>query len=158
VSVAAFRLVKEQHAPTAFDGIGAERFGGRWNSPGVRVVYTSESRALAVLEVLVHIDRTIPFRWVLCGCRIPADLVETLSRDDLPKDWDSSPAPRSAQAVGTSWASPGRRPVLRVPSAVVPDEFNLLLNPQHPHFSRITMLAPVPFSFDPRLITSSDKR
>jgi RES domain-containing protein len=147
-----WRLIKTKRAATAFDGEGAKLYGARWNSPGVRVAYGSGSVALAVLEVLVHLQASqfLP-SYSLCSAIIPDDLVETLPTASLPANWKHSPAPAETAAIGDSWIASGSRAVLSVPSVIVESEPNYLLNPAHTDFARITIRAPVAFEFDPRL-------
>ena len=148
----AWRIVKRRHADKAFDGEGARLYGGRWNSPGVPVVYVAESRALAVLEILAGLQsRATLHSYVLIGVRFEEQLVEQLSPDSTPKDWRTSPPPPETQACGDRWVREARSAVLRVPSVVIPSEFNFLLHPAHPDFRRIETLEPTPFDLDPRL-------
>lgn len=148
----AFRVVKRKHAAQSFDGEGARLFGGRWNRPGVAVVYVSENLSLAALELLVHLERSALLgHYVVCRIEFPEATVEELPARRLPADWRLSPAPPHLQEIGTRWARARRSAVLRVPSAVIPLESNFLLNPRHPNFPRFARTAPEPFDFDPRL-------
>jgi len=147
-----WRLCAAKYGASAYSGEGAELYGGRWSPPGIRLAYGAESRALAVVEVLVNADepdRLFSVKWVLVPAEIPAELIEKPSR--FPDSWRQYPHPPATQAFGGAWARTARSPVLRVPSAVVPGEFNYLLNPGHPLFPRITIGRPEPFAFDPRL-------
>ena len=148
----AWRIVKEKHAATAFDGEGARLNGGRWNSKGTRVIYTSGSMALAALELLVHLNPPVTFRHVIVRVSIPDDLVETLPPVALPESWAKYPAPAATQLIGDRWAREGRSAVLELPSAIIPRESNFLLNPEHPDFGSIEIGEPERFSFDPRLL------
>lgn len=150
---AAWRIVKATRArATAFDGEGARRHGGRWNSPGVRIVYTAESASLAALELLVHLQASrLLAAYALLPARFDEALVETLVTRGLPPRWKEYPAPVALQEIGDRWARGRRTVVLRVPSAVMPVESNFLINPEHPDFRRIAIGAPEPFAFDPRL-------
>jgi RES domain-containing protein len=137
-----------------FDGAGAKAVGGRWNSPGFAVVYTSATASLAVLELIVH---SRPGRsvkdLVLTSAEIPKDMrVEQVEVSDLPPNWRELPAPESLQKIGNDWIIGQLSPVLAVPSGVIPQENNYLLNPAHPHFKRIQIGRPVHFSIDPRII------
>jgi RES domain-containing protein len=137
----------------AFDGEGARRHGGRWNRPGIPVVYTSASLALAALEVFVNLERPQPPSDLVA---IAADIPETLTisripLSELPANWGSYPPPAALADLGTRWARELKSPVLAVPSAVIPPELNYLLNPLHPQFKRIRVGDPEPFRFDPRL-------
>lgn len=151
--LAGWRLVKWALAPTVFDGEGARLHGGRWNSPGTRVAYASESVALATLEVLVHLQASamLPF-YALAPLRFPAALVAVLDPAALAPDWKRFPASPETRAIGDRWVQEGRSAVLRVPSAVVPSASNFLLNPAHPDFTRIVVEPPAPYDFDPRLV------
>ena len=134
-------------------GDGAAISPGRWNRSGTRVVYASASLSLALLERLVHAERRI------LGARLasyrltipPSVRVEDLRFDDLPGHWRAVPAPAETRTLGSRWAEARRCAVLRVPSAVVPVEFNYVLNPLHADFKRITVAGPEGFEFDPRL-------
>lgn len=151
---AAWRIVKERHAAAAFDGEGARRFGGRWNSPGTAVVYVAETRALALLEVLVGLRSTrVLGTYVLIPVRFDDELVEEVAREGLPEGWRRSPPGPETRRAGDAWVAEARSAVLRVPSAVVPDESNFLLNPAHPDFGRIEIGEPEAFAVDPRLGT-----
>jgi RES domain-containing protein len=127
-------------------------YGGRWNSPGTRVVYTAESQSLAVLEMLVHLDSAeILTTYVLLEIEIDASRIVTLDKAKLPKNWRTDPVPEKVQALGDAWIATGASAVLRVPSALVPGESNFLLNPDHSDFPRLTVHKPLSFQFDPRL-------
>jgi RES domain-containing protein len=149
----AWRIVKTRYAAAAFDGEGARRFGGRWSSKGVRVVYTAESVALAVLEVLVHLDNSdVLTSYSLCSAEFDDSLVERLDRSALPANWRDYPAPAELQRIGDEWVASGTSAVLEVPSVIVETESNYLLNPAHPDFTSLKLGTPGPFEFDPRLL------
>lgn len=148
---AAWRLVKTKYLSTAWDGEGAKRNGGRWNSAGAAVVYTSSSLALALVETLVHLPGGVLPAYTAVQIDFDDSLFDNLAGKDLPSDWMKDPAPGSTKALGDAWVAAGRKAILRVPSVVVPIEFNYLLNPNHPDFSRIHMGAPLRFPFDRRL-------
>lgn len=146
-----WRLTLKKHV--APDGEGARRYGGRWNRPGTRVVYTSGTLSLAVLEYLVHVDSDmLPDSLISVQATIPDGLaIETIFPSDLPGNWKDTMIPVTLQECGTTWAHNGKSPVLKVPSVVIDHEWNYLLNPSHPNFSQITWTSAVPFRFDPRL-------
>jgi RES domain-containing protein len=149
----AWRICKKQHAVSAFNGEGAYLFGGRWNSPGVSVVYVASTRSLAVLEMAVHLDRTtLLASFVLISCEFDERLVTTLDRRDLPTLWRSDPPPTELAAIGDAWVKQALSAVLAVPSAIIEEEANFLLNPAHPDFSKITIGDRQDFVFDLRLI------
>lgn len=158
MTATATRIVKARHAASAFDGEGARVEGGRWNSPGARVVYTSQSAALAALEILVHLGRGSALAtYVLIECTFDESLVSRLDRTRLPENWRSHPAPPELQLIGDEWIKSGRSAVLEVPSAVIETDSNYLLSPQHPDFSRIRIGDPRPFDFDLRLLDPGPK-
>jgi RES domain-containing protein len=148
----AWRIVKARHAASAFNGEGASQVGGRWNSRGTWVVYTSGTQSLAALETLVHLNPPVHFRYVAFAITFDDALVETIRTAALPSDWNDEPPPPSTKAIGDRWVKQARSAVLELPSAIIPGESNYLLNPAHPHFRKIVIGKPEPFTFDPRLI------
>ena len=149
----AWRIVKARYAPDAFDGEGARLYGGRWNSPGTAVIYTAESRELAMLEILAHLPAAALLALYVCiPVRFEARLVTTLNERELPADWRVEPAPESTRQLGDAWARERRSAVWRVPSAVVPRESSYLLNPAHPDFDSLKIGEPEPIRFDERLL------
>jgi RES domain-containing protein len=148
-----WRIVKTKFAAHSFDGEGASRYGGRWNSPGTRMVYTSQSIALAVLEILVNLKETsLLSSYSLCAAHFDASLVSSLDRSKLPANWRASPFPPEVQLIGDSWIASQSSVALEVPSAIIERESNYLINPSHPHFASVAIDEPIPFNFDPRLI------
>jgi RES domain-containing protein len=136
----AWRIVKAVHAAAAFTGLGAKLAGGRWNSPGATVVYAAGSIALGVLEILVHVGyEEVVERYVAFEVSFDEALVKTLIPAALPRNWRKSPPPVSIQRIGDAWIANRESPILRVPSAVVPTEWNFLLNPNHPDFGQIAI-------------------
>jgi RES domain-containing protein len=152
VILEAWRLVKGKHVATAFSGEGAAKTGGRWNSRGVAVVYTSATRSLAALEALVHLNPPVTFRYRIIGIQFDDGLLETLVPAVLPSDWRTEPLPLSTRQIGDDWARSLRTAILAVPSVIIPDETNYVLNPTHPAFKEVSVGKPTPFAFDPRLL------
>ena len=151
-TVTAWRLFARGRRKTALSWIGAFRHGGRWNLPGSRVVYASESRALAALEILVHVEDLDDFSlsdWMAIPIEVPAKKIEFPVR--YPNSWRAFPYMRNTQTFGSDWARSRRSVALRVPSAVVHGEFNILLNPEHPDFAGLKRGDPVRLLFDRRL-------
>ncbi len=147
-----WRIMKSRYAVAAFDGEGARLYGGRWNSPGTRMVYTAQSQALAILEVLVHLEKVgLLLSYPLCAADFAEDLVEALDPEALPENWRSYPSPSGLRVIGDSWIAQRTSAVLEVPSVIVDDESNYLINPAHPDFPSITIGEPRPFDFDVRL-------
>jgi len=151
-SIIAWRIVKASYTSTAFSGEGAKREGGRWNSVGIPVVYLGESRALAVLEVLVHVEADDLLKhYRLISATFDRKFVKDLTLTELPENWKKDPPPRSTMRLGDSWIASGESAVLRVPSTIVPAESNFLLNPGHPDFENVKLGMPQSFRFDRRL-------
>jgi RES domain-containing protein len=148
-----WRICKKRHLRSAFSGIGAEKLGGRWNPRGERMVYASSSLSLASLELFVHLEpKLIPPDMCSVVATVPDSvLFEELTVKRLPKNWRSYPAPARLQAIGSKWLRSKRSLLLIVPSAVNPDEKNILLNPLHPDAASLTDIQSKPFHFDPRM-------
>jgi RES domain-containing protein len=137
----------------ALDGEGARAYGGRWNSPGRAVIYVSESRALATLEVLAGLmSSAVVSSYVLIRVDVDEALVKHVDPNDPSTDWRASPPTSATQRIGDEWLDEATSAVLRVPSAVVPDEFNYLLNPRHSDFGMLRVGTPEDLYLDPRLL------
>ncbi|MCP9931475.1 RES family NAD+ phosphorylase [Cyanobium sp. AMD-g] len=150
-----WRICRKPHALTTLDGLGGLYTSGRWHQKGRPMIYTATSAALAALEVLVHVDPlTAPADLRLLTIDIPDDLpLDVLPSTQLPTDWRAVPAPAQLQSIGTSWLSSCRTAGLIVPSAVIPLEQNILLNPQHPEAQRLRIISDEDFYFDSRLLS-----
>jgi RES domain-containing protein len=147
-----WRITTTRHADHAYDGEGARLWGGRWNHPGVPVVYCSLALSLAALEYFVQLKLEMVPSLVAVAADLPTGLAtKTLEVGSLPADWRSYPAPERLQELGTGWIRSGRSAALLVPSSVIPREWNVLLNPVHPDFPKIKLHEAEPFSFDPRM-------
>jgi RES domain-containing protein len=149
-----WRICNARYVATAFSGEGAVLYAGRWHRRGTPVVYTSESRALAALELLVHLHRTrLPPRLVCFAVDIPDSVpIAELPARSLPQHWYRYPALPELQDLGSGWAEAGESAVLKLPSAVVRGEYNYLLNPRHSQFTRLWIGKPEPFELDLRLL------
>ena len=148
----AWRIADGRFEP--FSGVGASLVGGRWNLPGLGVIYASRSYAGAMLEILAHagIGR-VPKTQVAIEITIPGDVtVERVDERGLPGGWDQADL-RVARSFGDAWIRAGRTAVLVVPSVVARKEGNLLLNPRHPDFNKITTARPEPVIWDARLFS-----
>ena len=155
--ITAWRLIKSRHAAAAFDGEGARLHGGRWNSPGTRVAYASDSIALATLEVLAHLQSTAVLQaYSVVSLSFPDESVELLTTSLLPARWRRFPSPPENQAIGDQWVAQGRSLILRVPSAIIPSAANFLINPSHPEFAKVVIGRPERFAFDRRLLSSGE--
>ena len=148
-----WRICRARHAATAFSGEGARRFSGRWHPAGVSLVYTSLSLSLAALETFVHLDPLVaPNDLVSVAAVLPIRVedCERLDTDALPADWHRSNHPK-LQELGVVWARSQRSLALLVPSAVVHDEWNVLVNPAHPDIIKVKLETSKPFHFDARM-------
>jgi RES domain-containing protein len=143
-----------RRAYQALDGEGARLYGGRWNSEGVPVVYTSATLSLAALEYLVHVQiEDVPDDLVSIEIDVPEDVAfARIELFDLPDDWNTVEDHPACFELGDGWSAAALAPVLRVPSAIIPHEWNLLLNPRHPDMARVSVVAVREFAFDPRLL------
>ncbi len=146
----AWRIIRKKRLQDAFTGEGARTGGGRWNHVGTPVVYVSETLSLAALELFIHFTRK-DIKLSKSLVAIPVDIPKSLkivevSVKDLNPDWRISPPSNSTKDIGTEWARKGVSSILRVPSALIPDEYNLVLNPGHADFIKIKIGKPQPFS------------
>ena len=145
-----YRISKPAYASTALSGEGARLYGGRWNPPGYRCVYAAGSRALAVLEMLVHLSpeaRGMEYR--LLALEVPDELFAP--RRTPPPGWEQHPAGTPSHNHGKDWLKLGRHAALSVPSVVIPEEENILLNPAAPGFERVRIAGESVFKLDLRL-------
>ena len=147
----AFRLVRKKYA-NPLSGEGASRSGNRWNSKGTALIYCADSRALAMAEVAVHLSLgLLPKDYEMVELEIPDDVsLRSLAPANLPVGWNSFPHLLQTQRIGDEFVAAAENCVLQVPSAVVPGDFNYLLNPAHPDFERIQIKSRVDFPFDSR--------
>ncbi|HEY1646524.1 MAG TPA: RES family NAD+ phosphorylase [Terracidiphilus sp.] len=146
-----WRLCRAIHAAGAFSGEGARRFGGRWNSRGVPMVYCSSSLALAVIELFVHLDPSqAPSDMVSISAMLPdGEPARTIRPEELPSEWWTDlPATR---ALGDAWVRGGSSLALKVPSVPIHSEWNVLVNPLHPRLAQPRVDPPQPFVFDARM-------
>ena len=147
-----FRIAKTAHI-NDLSGAGARLNGGRWNRPGIGLLYTSPTRALATVEFLVHVPASVlPRNLSIATLQIPDPVVpEEIPATDLPKNWRQHPAPPALAEMGSAWALSNRTLLLRAPSAVVEHEFNVLINPAHPDMRQVNIAIVQPYLFDARL-------
>ena len=147
-----WRICRKRFAAASATGEGARLYGGRWNSPGVRMVYASNSLALAAIETFVHLEPNLrPPDLVSIAGEIPdAVEVSTLDPAILPAHWHRM-RDESLRRFGDAWIARGGSAALLVPSAAIPGEWNVLLNPAHPAFAQIEFREPEPFEFDARM-------
>jgi RES domain-containing protein len=148
-----YRVLRKAYAQSPFDGEGAYRYGGRWSSPGTRLSYASEHQSLAMLEYFVHLDKDDPpHDIVLAIAEIHDGLAQaTIAVANLPSNWREPDAPPKLAAFGDEFAQNGNHCLLWVPSVLAPNEKNCLINPAHPDYRKITVLALEPLQYDSRM-------
>jgi RES domain-containing protein len=148
-----YRIARKKHLDD-LTGAGAKTFGGRWNHRGTAMLYTSETRSLAMVEFLVHVSwMQAPSDLGIATLEIANEIEpESLSPADRPEDWRDFPAPRKLADLGTGWANSKRSLLLRVPSAVIEQEHNILINPGHSDIVRVNVLEVKDLEFDRRLL------
>jgi RES domain-containing protein len=147
-----WRISRRGYASKAAEGEGARLYGGRWNSRGVRMVYASTSLALAAVETFVNLEPNVrPADLVSIEGHIPDDVdIGKLDLKILPHGWNET-RDESLRRFGDAWIRASKKAALLVPSAAIRGEWNLLLNPAHPQFSRVRFRKPVSFEFDARM-------
>jgi RES domain-containing protein len=147
-----FRIVRCIYADD-LSGTGARLYGGRWNSEGKPAVYLAASRSLAVLEVLVHLTPLmVPDDYCLTEIEVPDDSVTVIKITDLPKKWNDTSSPLELKHTGDEFLKNQAYLLMKVPSSIVPMEFNYLLNTRHPEMKKVKVIAKEPFTFDARLV------
>jgi RES domain-containing protein len=150
--IRAWRIVNARNAATAFSGDGSRRSGGRWNSRGYRAVYLADSLALATLEVMVHgVSYATLQNYVCIVASIPKKIIQEIDLKRLPGNWRDDLPPAEVRAQGDRWLKEQNSAALKVPSAVIPVEFNYVLNPRHKDFGKIEIAEPLSLAFDKRL-------
>jgi RES domain-containing protein len=147
-----YRIATSKHI-NDLSGEGARLHGGRWNHRGMAVIYTSETRSLATVELLVHVSLSFaPTDLKMATIEVPDEPApEVVDVAALPPNWRDFPAPPELADLGTAWARSNRSLLLRVPSAVVEHEKNILINPAHPVIARAVLTKVEDFRLDRRL-------
>jgi RES domain-containing protein len=146
-----YRICRAAYAGD-LSGQGAKLYGGRWNSIGKPMVYLASSRSLAILEVLVHLQpMMVPHDFTITTFEAP-DNTAFVNADTLPEGWNDFPEPDYLKAIGNDFLNKNEHLFLKVPSAIVKQEFNYLLNPLHADIHQIKVVETTPFAFDIRLI------
>ena len=149
----AYRIAKRAYIED-LSGEGARLYGGRWNRKGTAVVYLAENRALALVEYLVHVPLAVlPLDLCIAEISLPAGAeIADVPAESLPENWATYPAPSALADIGDRWISRNEHLLLRVPSAVVRGEYNLLINPRHVHAKGIEIVSIDPMEIDDRLV------
>lgn len=147
-----FRLAREKHAKP-LSGKGAAVYGARWNPVGIELIYTAQNRSLAMAEVAVHLTlATLPDDYMMLTIDIPDDIkIKRLTEKDLPMNWQDFPHPVSTQEIGRDFVTENKYCVLIIPSVVTQGDYNVLINPNHKDFSKISIFSIEKFPFDKRI-------
>jgi RES domain-containing protein len=146
-----YRIVQAECARNAMNGEGAWLHGGRWNPPGLHAVYLAESRALAALEIIVHAPREVmSLDWRIIEVEVPDELIQAVSRADLPTGWQALPSSLTARNFGAKWLRARKSLAIRLPSVIIAEEHSLMLNPRHEDVAKFRVSKPKEFRLDPR--------
>jgi RES domain-containing protein len=154
-----WRICREIHAAGAFSGEGARRFGGRWNSRGVPMVYASTSLALAAIELFVHLEpNQAPVDLVSISASLPeGEPTRTLQPADLPEQWWSEESLPATRELGDQWIHAASSLAMMVPSVPIRSEWNILVNPTHPRIGELKVDSAKAFVFDARMFERKGK-
>ena len=147
-----YRLSRKKYSDV-LSGLGAAKYGARWNSKGTEVVYTAMNRSLAMAEVVVHFNIfDLPKDYFMLTIYVPDNLTQQIVNvSQLPADWHSFPHPKVTQVIGDDFIAQGKYATLKVPSVVTKGDFNLILNPSNSLFHQIKIIDSTPFPFDRRI-------
>ncbi|PIV83800.1 MAG: RES superfamily protein [Nitrospirae bacterium CG_4_10_14_3_um_filter_53_41] len=147
-----YRIAKTRYVRD-LSGVGARIYGGRWNGKGTDVIYTSESRSLATVEYLIHMPLSlVPEDLSIALIKISGKIAsKNIQKSELPANWRDSPPPLRLAEIGNAWLLKGSSLLLRVPSAVVEHEYNILIDPGHPDMKSVSIQSVEPYHFDVRL-------
>jgi len=147
-----YRIVKCNYARD-LSGTGARLYGGRWNSEGKPAVYLASSGSLAVLEVLVHLPPLmIPDDFCLVEIEVPDNSISQIAIEGLPENWKDISPPVALKEIGDDFLKKQTFLLLKMPSSIVPMEYNYLLNPLYPGIKKVKIVKSEPFDFDSRLV------
>jgi RES domain-containing protein len=158
MTIIAWRIATDtkDYVATDLNGQGAEKSGGRWNRPGLPVVYSTTSVSLACLETVVHLNAGgLPLNRFLVSIEIPAAVWarrKVLSANTLAVGWTATPAGKVSLDLGDDWLRQANAALLLVPSIIVPEEFNILINPKHSDSQKLKAKKMRPWVYDPRFL------
>ena len=137
---------------TDLHGTGAARFPGRWNSKGTYILYTAATASLALLESVVHVSNIAVSSYCMVCLSLPDDSIQTISANELPENWYTNPAPDMLKNIGDSFIKTNKFLLLKIPSAIMPEENSFLLNPAHPDFKKVEVVYTRNIPIDERFI------
>jgi RES domain-containing protein len=149
-----YRICKKEFAHD-LTGEGARHYGGRWNFPGVPCIYASQFRSLCILEFAVHSALIrLPETLVIASLFLPDNAITKTEPSGLPRAWHSPKSSLVSQSFGTKWLKENKQLALQLPSIIVPEESNFIINPSHPRFGELKIEKVKPFKLDPRLFAT----
>lgn len=132
-------------------GAGSKQYGGRWNDKGISMVYFAESRAMAVMEVLIHLrPEDMDRDFILATFDVPAEDMLTVKLNSLPQNWKASSEIESLKKIGNQFIKDNNYLLMKVPSVILEEDYNLVVNPNHKNASQIKLIAKRVFKFDER--------
>lgn len=146
-----YRISKQQYI-NDLSGFGAANFPGRWNSKNVYVLYTAATPSLALLESVVHINKLVQAEYAMATIYLPDSSFELLMPGNLPEDWDTFPPPDRLKKFGDDFIREQKTLALKIPSSIMPEDFNLLINPAHPDFTKVKVESIRKLTIDSRLL------
>lgn len=133
-------------------GTGAAMYGGRWNSKGKYILYTAETASLALLETVAHMTNIASISYCMLCLEIPETSIDQYTIAELPANWQNYPPPSVLRRIGDEFLEKGMSLVLKLPSAIMPEECNCLLNPHHPDFKKVKVVYSKALPVDGRLV------
>ena len=147
-----YRITASKHAKD-INGAGAALYPGRWNKKGTPVLYTGESKEIALLETIVHTPAMLIPELDILTIEIPDNSITELLPSELPANWANYPAPAILSEIGESWIMEGKTIALKIPSCIIPTAFNYILNCNHRDYNKVRIIEHSKFPLDSRLIS-----
>jgi RES domain-containing protein len=148
----AWRIIKEKYKDAALSGEGARIYGGRWNEKGHPALYLSDSLALAALETFVHLGMAAArINYISLRIDLPDEGIDSIDEKKLSSNWRTEHPSETTQSIGAIWLKERKKLALKVPSILVPVEYNYLVNPEHKDFKKLKIVSCESFYFDPRM-------
>ena len=150
-----YRITGKKHSGD-LTGTGAAMYGGRWNKKGTPVLYTGESKEIALLETIVHTPPMLVPKLDIITLEIPDNSITTIELKELPSNWALYPAPTILSEIGENWVENEETIALKVPSCIIHSSYNIILNCRHKDFGKVKLLDKRNFKFDSRLIKTDN--
>lgn len=149
-----YRISKRKYI-NDLSGFGAAHFPGRWNNKGSYLLYTAATPSLAMLESVVHINKIVQDEYALAKIELPDVFCAEINVDELPENWSVFPPPDVLKTIGDEFIQQQKYLALKVPSSIMPEEFNVLVNPAHADFAKVKIKSVRKLEFDSRLYLAS---